>query len=149
MIVLTCLAVKLDTGNDFEIMCYAAAYGVFLGLLIVLFVYLGSIVNFELDSGLQEIELENPEESPARSAPPGSPGRRTKLTRHRKPKDAPAVNELLDYARMHPLQLEFLGVPFTWQFATAYAAPVGTYAVGMIYWILQQTLVLRQAKGTA
>ncbi|OLP95070.1 hypothetical protein AK812_SmicGene22816 [Symbiodinium microadriaticum] len=148
MVVLTGLAVLLDTGHDFDIMCYAAAFGVFLGLMVVLFAYLGNTVNVELGAGLQEIEATPTQEPASGGESPGSPfrspsGRRVALKRGRmeqSPEATQWVNEFLDYERLHPRQLKFLGVPFSWQFATAYAAPLGTYAIGMIYWILQQTL---------
>ena len=55
MIILTCLASLFDTGNDFAVMCYATAYGVGLGLLTLLFMYLASNVNTELQNGLKEV----------------------------------------------------------------------------------------------
>jgi len=148
MVVLTGLAVLLDTGHDFDIMCYAAAFGVFLGLMVVLFAYLGNTVNVELGAGLQEIEATPTREPASGGESPESPvrspsGRRVELKRGRmqgSPEATQWVNEFLDYERLHPRQLKFLGVPFSWQFATAYAAPLGTYAIGMIYWILQQSL---------
>ncbi|CAE7237120.1 unnamed protein product [Symbiodinium pilosum] len=134
MIILTCLASLFDTGNDFAVMCYATAYGVGLGLLTLLFMYLASNVNTELQNGLKEVNS-----SETKDIEQGSPV--TMLKRRRDKQAQEAISELLDYERIHPAKLKFMGVPFTIEFLWGYAAPLGTYATGVIYWIVQNTLI--------
>ena len=131
MIAVTCLAYFLEKHETkFYAMCYASAYSLLLGLQTLTYIYLASDVNSELERGLEEMQTMDcdSDKSP-------------KPKRHLLNKEPhEMLTELLDYESLHPAQLDFLGVPFSFQVAAGYAAPLGTYIVAVVLWIFKKSM---------
>ena len=100
--------------NGFVMMCYATVYGLGLGSIILIFVYLGQCVNDSLNESL-EVAL---------NMLPGDED-----------------NEYRRYAETHPYQLRFMGLDFSMVFK-ALVTPLTTLAAAMGFWMLQHMMGL-------
>eukprot|EP00438_Fugacium_kawagutii_P021899 Skav207146 [mRNA] locus=scaffold573:37769:46996:+ [translate_table: standard] len=104
--------------NDFGLACYAAIYGSTLGILTLLFIFLCSQVNKELQSAEGIIK-----DAVKRNRPVlGSDEEH---------------DQFYDHEERHPLQLTFMGLPLDFGTFKACAAPVGTYLLSVAFWFLQ------------
>eukprot|EP00439_Symbiodinium_sp_Y106_P030538 s2138_g3.t1 len=131
LILLTVLACAFRE-NDFVVMCYAASYGLGLGFVCLLFMYLGSKVNTQLDIGLEKVQKYV--DVLPHSNSDGS------LLSDRRQHQQTTLKQLREYAEEYPLQLKFLGFPFTLNFLSVFAAPLTTFGATVGFWMLQHTL---------
>ncbi|CAE7424207.1 unnamed protein product [Symbiodinium natans] len=127
LILLTVLASAFRE-NDFVVMCYAASYGFGLGFITLLFMYLGSKVNAQLEIGLQKVDKFVDVVEPGGRQGTPLPARQETL------------RQLREYAEEYPLQLKFMGFPFTVSFLSVFAAPLTTFGATVGFWMLQHTL---------
>lgn len=95
--------------------------------------YLGSKVNTQLDIGLEKVQKYVdvlPHSNSDGSLPSDSRRQHQQTT----------LKQLREYAEEYPLQLKFLGFPFTLNFLSVFAAPLTTFGATVGFWMLQHTL---------
>ncbi|CAK9077641.1 unnamed protein product [Durusdinium trenchii] len=148
LIVLTMLA-SFYHEEDFVLTCYAAVYGIGLGIFMLIFIFLGSQVNWKLQSGVEKLQklteqppVGSPESSPLRAKGPdqANPSRTPEHVPRTPAAELSVRNQFLRYEEEHPSRLQFLGFSFSMNYFSAFAAPLATMAGTVGFGILQHTL---------